>query len=272
MESFEMNKITAILAALVLLPAISFAANASSNNTADISTTSPASMSGGNVAEMSGDVFIARGSSAAHKAVKNETFSSGTAISTGAQSFAVLKFKDGQVVTMQANSTFLVREYRYEPNHMENNHIVFSMIKGGLRFLTGLIGQNNRQAFRLSTPNATIGIRGTEFMVAMANNSMYSQVLVGNIGMTNSAGTVALGAGQTAYIASASALAALIPASAIPPGTFSQLLSITASTAPEMRPTSPVPAASIASPTPSAAPVSPVTAPANISADRKSVV
>lgn len=238
-----MKKFAAIIVALALLPAISFAADTNGSAAVNKSTGTPVSTTGGNVSELSGDVFIARGTTAAHQAVKNEAVTSGTTISTGAQSYAVLKFEDGQIVTMQADSTFLVREYRYEPERKETGNIVFSMLKGGLRFVTGLIGQNNKKAFRLSTPNATIGIRGTEFMVAMANNSMYSQVLSGNIGMTNAAGMVTLGAGQTAYVASASALASLIPASAVPAGTFSQLLSIPVTTAPATTSASPATAA-----------------------------
>lgn len=63
-------------------------------------------------------------------------------------------------------------------------------------------------------------------MVVMANNNMYSQVLTGNIDMTNAAGTSVLGAGQSAVVTSPSALATLVSASAIPSGTFSELLSI----------------------------------------------
>lgn len=172
-----------------------------------------------------GEVFVSVGKGAAHRAVRNDTLVSDTVIMTGDKSHAILKFADGQVAVMQANTTFVVHEYRYEPKQVEKSNIVFSMLKGGMRFVTGLIGQRNKEAFRLSTPNATIGIRGTEFMVAMAvnNPSMYSQVVSGSIGMTNAAGTVAFTAGETAVVASATALPTAISAAALPAGTFTQL-------------------------------------------------
>ena len=111
---------------------------------------------------------------------------------------------------MQANSTFHVREYSYQPDKIEKSNMLFSMLKGGMRFVTGLIGQRNKAAFKLSTPNSTIGIRGTEFMIAMVNNSMYSQVVSGSIGLTNAAGTPALGAGQAAVVTSATTLATVV--------------------------------------------------------------
>jgi hypothetical protein len=127
---------------------------------------------------------------------------------------------------MQANSAFHIFEYLYDAKRIQKSSIVFSMFKGGMRFITGLIGQQRKQAFRLSTPNATIGIRGTEFMVTMAGKSMYSQVLTGKISLMNIAGSTDLGAGQSAVIVSSTILASVVPVSAIPSGTFTELLSI----------------------------------------------
>jgi len=229
-----MNKIAAIILALILFPAISSVAQAAA----------------GRIYVVNGNVYVAQGKNPAHRVIDSEVIVSDTLINTDKKSAALLRFEDGQVVTMQANSTFQVREYRYDANRIENSNIVFSMFRGGMRFITGLIGQKRKQAFRLLTPNATIGIRGTEFMVAMADKAMYSQVLYGNIGMTNAAGTTVLGAGQTAVIASSRALATMVSASAIPSGTFSELLSIpvqpSAIPAPAAPPPASVPAPSAA--------------------------
>lgn len=178
---------------------------------------------GGYVFDAAGDVSVAAGEADAQPARKNDAIASGTIINTGDNSHAVLKFEDGQVVVMQSNSSFQVREYSYEAKQVEKSNIVFAMLKGGMRFVTGLIGQRHRDAFKLATPNATIGIRGTEFMVVMGNSPMYSQVVSGSIGVTNAAGTAVLTAGQTALTVSASALTTVVPAATIPAGTFTQL-------------------------------------------------
>lgn len=181
---------------------------------------------GGVVSDAVGDVSVVVGKAEAQRARKNDAIVAGTVINTGDKSHAVLKFEDGQVVVMQANSSFQVREYNYEPKQVEKSSIFFAMLKGGMRFVTGLIGQQNKNAFRLGTPNATIGIRGTDFMVVMGNSPMYSQVMSGSIGMTNAAGTAVFTAGQTAIVASATTLPAAIAAAAVPAGTFTQLAAI----------------------------------------------
>lgn len=240
-----MKKIAAMIVVLALFPAVSFAATG---------TASPAGAEESRIYVVNGSVFVTQGKNPAHQVANNEAIVSNTLVSTGDNSAALLKFEDGQVVTLQANSTFKVREYHYDKKKIENSNIVFSVFRGGMRFITGLIGQRNKQAFRLSTPNATIGIRGTEFMVTMSGKAMYSQVQTGSIGMTNAAGTAVVGAGQSALVPSSGALAALVSASAIPAGTFSELLSI------------PVQPSAITAPAPEAAaepaaPVEPAPAP-----------
>lgn len=221
-----MKKLAALFAALALLPGISFASQDTDAMNARMTATTSAHAAASRVYVAKGDVFVTQGKNPAHRVIDNEVIVSDTLINTGDNSAALLKFEDGQIVTMQANSTFRVREYRYDAKKVEDSSIIFSMLKGGMRFITGLIGQKRKQAFRLLTPNATLGIRGTEFMVAMVDNSLYSQVQTGKISMTNAAGMTILGSGQSAMVASSSTLASIVSASAIPAGTFSGLLSI----------------------------------------------
>jgi hypothetical protein len=239
----------AVIVACALLPAISYASQDTDAMKTKAPTASSASMAGGSIYVVSGTVFVAQGKNPAHRVTDHEAIVSNTLVNTGENSSALLKFEDGQVVTMQSNSTFRVREYRYDAKKIENSNIVFSMLKGGMRFVTGLIGKARKQAFRLATPNATIGIRGTDFMVTMADKSMYGQVLTGKIAMTNAAGVKVVGAGQSAFVASPTALAAIVSAAPVPPGIFKELQSI------------PVDPSAIPAPAPVAVPV-PVPVPA----------
>lgn len=180
----------------------------------------------GYIHDVAGSVSIASGNMAPRRAVVNDAVSTGTVIRTGNNSSAVLKFEDGEVASLQENTTFKVREYTFNPDKVEDSNIVFSMFKGGMRFISGLIGQRKPQAFRLATPDATIGIRGTDFIVVIANGVTHSQVLSGSIAMTNAAGTAIVSAGQTAVTSSATTLTSQVPASSVPAGTFSQITSI----------------------------------------------
>jgi hypothetical protein len=84
-------------------------------------------------------------------------------IQTGINSFTVIAFNDKSRVTMSPNSAFEIEEHRYSPKKPDENKSFFSFLKGGLRLVSGLVGKLNKKAFRLNTPTATIGIRGTGF-------------------------------------------------------------------------------------------------------------
>ena len=102
------------------------------------------------------------------------------------------------------------------------------LFKGAMRSVSGLIGTRSRQSFALLAPQATIGIRGTDFMIALVNPA-YLSVLQGTIGVTNAAGSAAFSAGATATVASATSLAVAIPAAALPASvatTFGNLSSV----------------------------------------------
>lgn len=176
----------------------------------------------GQIYDASGEVKTAQGSQKAQAAGKGALLENDMIVFTGDVSQAVLKFEDGQVIALQSNSSFRIDDYRYNPKEIEKSNIFFSMLKGGLRAITGLISSKHQAAFRLNTPNATIGIRGTDFMVVMSNQ-MYGNVISGSISMTNAAGTAVFSAGQAAMVASATALPVSISAAAIPAGTFTQL-------------------------------------------------
>jgi hypothetical protein len=237
----------AVILVCALLPAISYASQDSDAMKAGNTAATSVSTGSGHVYVVNGDVFVAQGGNPAHRVDGNEAVISNTLVNTGANSSALLKFDDGQTVTMQANSSFQVREYRYDAKKIENSNIVFSMLKGGMRFVTGLIGKARKQAFRLAAPNATIGIRGTDFMVSMADKAMYSQVLAGKITMTNAAGMKIVGAGQSAVVSTSSSLASLVSPLAVPAGTFSELMSIPVdpSAIPVPAPVPPVPVAEV---------------------------
>lgn len=173
-----------------------------------------------------GPVSAATGKDAPRPAAVNDTVTSGMTIRTGSDSHAVLKFEDGEVVSLQPNSTFLIREYIYNPQQVEKSNIVFSMLKGGMRFVTGLIGQQNPKAFRLATPHATIGIRGTDFFAVLTNKGLYNQVSSGSITVTNDAGMSVFTHGNTALTASSTTLPVAIPPIAVPAETFSQIAMI----------------------------------------------
>jgi len=181
---------------------------------------------GGYIFDSAGVVYIAVGKNPSRPVVKHDAITSDTVIWTGGNSYAVLKFEDGQVISIQPGSTFQVREYVYDPQHMENSAIILSMFKGGMHFVTGIIGQRNPAAFRLATPDATIRIKGTDFYSVLTNNGLYNKVLSGRISVTNKLGESVFSGEQVGFTASPSTLSVSVPPATVPVDTFSQLAAI----------------------------------------------
>lgn len=85
-------------------------------------------------------------------------------IATGVNGFAGLVFKDGTIVTIGPSSEFQIQNYVYEPSDHVYGFDLY-MNKGSLIYNSGRIGKLSPESVRLITPKATVGIRGTRFIL-----------------------------------------------------------------------------------------------------------
>lgn len=120
--------------------------------------------------ETAGVVKIARGDVRIQRADQTlaagvgTTVLAGDVLRTGSESSAGVTLKDDTRVALGANSQVSLDKYAFNANTHEGNLLV-SIFKGTLMMISGLLVKSNPAAARLKTPNATIGIRGTEFIV-----------------------------------------------------------------------------------------------------------
>ncbi|MGP1680363.1 MAG: FecR family protein, partial [Burkholderiales bacterium] len=152
------------------------------------------------VHELTGNLAVQYGSGAPQSLKIGSTIEPGGVLSTGAASNAVVKFEDGQLMVMQANTRFAVRQYDYIKTNVAKSSAVFELLKGGLRFVTGVIGATNRNAFKLTAGTATIGIRGTDGTViydAIAN-AITAAVNAGALALQTPLGITAIPTGNFA--------------------------------------------------------------------------
>ena len=73
-----------------------------------------------------------------------------------------LKLTDGTFVAVRTNTDVAIEKYRYDDKSAQNSSLLLKLARGALRSITGLIGGNNPDAYKVVTPTATIGIRGTD--------------------------------------------------------------------------------------------------------------
>jgi hypothetical protein len=98
-------------------------------------------------------------------------------IQTGIKSFAVIAFNDKSRVTMSPATVFKIEEHHYKPEAPAENNAFLRFIRGGLRLITGAIGRLNQKSYRVGTPTATIGIRGTGFDLACEGDCVENAAL-----------------------------------------------------------------------------------------------
>jgi hypothetical protein len=92
-----------------------------------------------------------------------------------------------------------VDQYRFEGRTDGNERGFFSLLQGGLRTITGLVGRSNKRNYQVQTRVATIGIRGTEYQLKLTD-SLSGSVGEGEVGVCNAGGCVGVASGQSFFV------------------------------------------------------------------------
>jgi len=125
-----------------------------------------AAASDGSVARVKtvqGPASIIRGQSVV-PAVSNEKLFQGDTLRTGADASLGVVFKDDTILSLGPNSELVVDVFLYAPAEGKLS-IVTRMLRGTAAYVSGIIAKLSPQSARFETPVATIGIRGTRFLV-----------------------------------------------------------------------------------------------------------
>jgi len=134
----------------------------------------------------------------------------GDTLITGINGRVQLRFSDGSLISLQPRSEFRIDDYRFD---MQQQRGFFSLVRGALRTISGAVGKRDPDDYRMTTPTATIGIRGTEYLleqttctpVCYPGRTAGTRVSVnsGFVVVFNPAGPMELPAGGATYVPSA---------------------------------------------------------------------
>ncbi len=86
-------------------------------------------------------------------------------LSTGHDAEVHIVTEDGAFIALRPDTVFRVDEYKAEGG--ENDRTFVSLLTGALRSITGWIGTHDHAAYRITTPTATVGVRGTDHEVTV---------------------------------------------------------------------------------------------------------
>jgi len=141
----------------------------------------------------------------------------GDTLVTGKDGRVQIRFSDKGLLELQANTRFLIETYHFDADYTKRA-ASYSLLKGGMRTVTGLIGKTNKKNYKVETPVATIGLRGTHWGAHWCESEcvsatgvklepgLYGGVVEGGVIVTNSGGQKSFGGDQYFFVANANEL------------------------------------------------------------------
>lgn len=125
---------------------------------------------------------------------RRSPFFPGEVLRTDETAQAQVRFRDGSVISLRAQTAIRIDEFRFNEPAQGEDRNVFTLLNGGFRTITGTIGKQNPAAYRARTPVATIGVRGTVYE-AVLGQELAVAAWQGGIVVENQGGSIRLGVG-----------------------------------------------------------------------------
>jgi len=151
----------------------------------------------GRVNFVSGNVQAVSADGSRRALVKGELVNSGERLETN-RGRVQIRFTDGSFISLQPNTVFGLDKYNFDKNKPEDGSLLFNFLRGGMRTVSGAIGKVNRANYKVQTPVATIGIRGTSYAANQEpNGRLLLTVGSGIVNLENSFGSSNVNIGQT---------------------------------------------------------------------------
>jgi hypothetical protein len=115
------------------------------------------------VRNASGPISVHRDSGALD-VVSGMTLYKSDRLVSGPGASAGVAFKDGTQITLGPSTELQLRDFAFEPMEAKYAFSVY-LAKGSAVYASGTIGKLAPQAVNVETPTATVGVRGTRFII-----------------------------------------------------------------------------------------------------------
>lgn len=199
----------------------------------------------GTVVHLSGPLLAKKADGSVKILARKSEVEQGDTLVAEKGTYAQIRFIDNSEITLRPDTTFTIEAFAFDEAKPDADTASFSLLKGGLRSVTGLLGKRNKEKFSLKTPTATIGIRGTTFVAQYVGAGgasvpglpgrtsaapqllpgLHVQVIDGMIAVANRGGSMNFSAGQFGFTPSFTAPPVVVPTNPglkfTPPPTFS---------------------------------------------------
>lgn len=114
--------------------------------------------------------LTASGAGGTRSLARAAIFNEGDTLITDSSSQAQVVFADNSLMTFREGTRFRVDQEKVTPS---GGTSIATLAEGGFRTITGSIASKTPDNYKIKTPVATIGVRGTEFIVYYKNGRLY---------------------------------------------------------------------------------------------------
>jgi hypothetical protein len=196
------------VAALLLSSAVHAQAPRQTAAPAPVAAAQPANTPNpaGTINLVEGDARILTTGARPRAAKVSDVVSEGDVLVTGKDGEVHLTMQDTGFIALRPDTR--LRVVSYKADGAADDEAIFRLLAGGFRSVTGWIGKFNMRAYQVRTPNATIGIRGTDHEPhyipagsAEGEPGTYDKVYVGSTVIETPGGTAAVAPAQAGFFA-----------------------------------------------------------------------
>lgn len=170
---------------------------------------------------VNGSVQITNAVGQTHNLQKGDAVHESDTVTTAKDSSAQIKMRDGGMVAVRPESKLKFDSFVFTGEQDGKEKSFFTLLRGGFRAITGLVGQKNKDSYRIAAGGSTIGIRGTDhetFLVVPGSalsvtvpSGTYNKVNAGETTLTTEKGTINILPNQMGFAAAADQMPQLQP-------------------------------------------------------------
>lgn len=134
----------------------------------------------------------------------------GETVNTGPRAGVQMRMRDDALIELEPDSRLVIE--RYGSRAAGAGDAILRFVRGALRTVTGAFGKGEGETYRLHTPVATIGVRGTQYALELCDADcagedrpagLYGRVSGGAIAVRNDAGELVVTRTESFYVADA---------------------------------------------------------------------